>query len=120
MPRSPDCHEHGRLAEERALHHLQQNGLIPLTRNYCCRLGEIDLIMRDRDEVVIVEVRSRSAGAAVDAPTSITRGKQKRIIAATRHWLGRHPQFFEQPLRFDVVAFDGAKLRWLRNAFEAI
>ena len=109
----------GRSAEQKARRHLESHGLRFIAANVHSRLGEIDLIMHDGEELVLVEVRSRSEAALVDAATSITPGKQRRIIAATLQWLSRNPQWAEHPLRFDVVALDGSELRWLRNAFDA-
>ena len=50
----------GAAAEDQALHFLQQRGLILVERNYHCRFGEIDLIMRDGKTLVFVEVKARS------------------------------------------------------------
>ncbi len=109
----------GPAAEKTACAHLERQGLRCLERNFHCRLGELDLIMQDEGELAIVEVRSRSGHGLVDAASSVTASKQRRMIAATRHWLSRNPRWHEHPLRFDVVALDGEHLRWIRNAFEA-
>ncbi len=108
----------GAAAEARACAYLERNGLICLERNMHCRVGEIDLIMRDVQELVFVEVRSRAEGALVDALSSISAHKRKRIVQATRYWLSRHSEHADQPLRFDVVAIDGQHIHWQRNAFE--
>lgn len=110
----------GQRVETQVCRILEQRGLRCLDRNVRCRLGEIDLIMLDSDELAIIEVRSRASGGLLDAASSVTPHKQRRIIAATRYWLGRHPRWHEAPLRFDVVAMDGDALRWIRNAFEAV
>ncbi len=109
----------GRAAEDAARRHLEAQGLRCLATNVRCRLGELDLIMQDAGELVVVEVRSRAAGGLVDAAATVTAHKQQRILAATRQWLSRHPDWFEHPLRFDVVALDGDGLRWIPNAFDA-
>ncbi|ORE85478.1 hypothetical protein ATO7_14688 [Oceanococcus atlanticus] len=110
----------GAAAEAQACAYLEREGLICLERNMSCRLGEIDLIMRDREEVVIVEVRARAHGALVDALNSVSTHKRRRIIQATRYWQTRHPELADEPLRFDIVAINGQHIDWQRNAFEAL
>lgn len=110
----------GAAAEALACAHLERHGLSCLERNMTCRVGEIDLIMRDGEELVMVEVRARAHGALVDALTSVSPHKRRRIVQATRYWLMRHPECADQPLRFDVVAIDGGHINWQRNAFDAL
>lgn len=105
--------------EQRAKCFLQAQGLSCLEQNMQCRVGEIDLIMQDTEELVFVEVRARAKAAPVDALSSISPQKCQRIIRAARHWLSRNPQWFEHALRFDVVAINGDDLQWHRNCFDA-
>jgi putative endonuclease len=117
----PSSKQSGDAAEDRALRHLQQAGLRLLARNYRTPGrggGEIDLIMRDIDgTTVFVEVRARIAGDHGGAAASIGAVKRRRIVFAARHYLAsrRAPT----PCRFDVVAFDGGALHWLKAAFDA-
>lgn len=115
--------EQGRQAEQRALAYLEAQGLHLIARNYRCRGGEIDLVMRDRVHLVMVEVRYRRRTSYVKAAASVDLRKQRRLIWATRHYLAMHPQAADQPVRFDVLALDGPidapDIEWLRNAFEA-
>ena len=109
----------GRLAEDLAFAYLQARGLVPITRNYRCRLGEIDLIMRDRDSIVFVEVRLRTTGAYASAAESIDPRKQRKIVAAARHFLAGRA---EQPCRFDCVLLarpQADAITWIKSAFEA-
>lgn len=112
--------ERGAAAEQQACTYLEKQGLQCLERNMRCRVGEIDLIMHDGEELVIVEVRARAQGALVDALSSVSSHKCRRIIQATRYWLARHPERADQPLRFDVIAISGETLNWHRNAFDAL
>ena len=57
--------EKGRVAEEKALAYLMKQGLKLITQNYNCRLGEIDLIMRDKNHLVFIEVSSRVSAVLV-------------------------------------------------------
>ncbi len=111
----------GDACEDAALLHLQRCGLRLLARNYRTPGrggGEIDLVMCEPDgTVVFVEVRARSAGEHGGAAASIGVHKQRRIVFAARHYLARCAH--TPPCRFDVVAFDGARLSWLRAAFSA-
>lgn len=110
----------GSEAEDKALAHLQQAGLQLLSRNYRCRRGEIDLIMRDGDTTVLIEVRQRSHPGYGSAVESVTIHKQRRLIAAASHWLARNPKLAGLPLRFDVIGIDAeGRLDWIRNAFQA-
>ena len=109
--------------EQRACIELERAGLTVLARNYNTRHGELDLVMRDGDTVVFVEVRYRKSASHGDAAASITASKQARLILAAQHWLAAHPQHARRPCRFDVVSYDGPddaiRCEWLRGAFEA-
>ena len=111
----------GDAAEDRALAHLLAQGLLLLARNYRTPGrggGEIDLVMRDRDgTLVFVEVRQRAWSSFGGAAASVGGVKQRRIVFAARHYLLRFPA--PPPCRFDVVGVQGARLEWLRGAFDA-
>ncbi len=108
--------QHGDAAERQAATFLEGQGLAILARNYRCRGGEIDLIARDGDTLVFVEVRARRNSAYGGAAASITTHKQQRLIYAARHYLMHLPT---EPLcRFDAVLIDGEHLEWLRSAFD--
>jgi len=107
----------GDRAEEIACHYLSQQGLQLVTRNFRCQQGEIDLIMRDGDSLVIIEVRFRQSAKFGGAIESITHKKQSRIIAATQYYLLTQP--IDCPIRFDVVAMSShTDINWIKNAFQ--
>ena len=112
----------GRAAEEAALRFLESRGCALVERNYRCRLGEIDLVMRDGGSLVFVEVRARDSDAYGGAAASIDFRKQRRLAAAARHFLMTHPRTAALPARFDVVAISGSDgesaPRWIRAAFD--
>jgi len=112
----------GDAAEDRALHHLQAQGLKLVQRNYRTPGrggGEIDLILRDLDgTLVFVEVRQRGAQGHGGALASITTQKVRRIVFAARHFLLKLRQ--TPPCRFDVVALEGDDLHWYKAAFDAL
>jgi putative endonuclease len=105
-------------AEARAEALLAARGLAPVARNVRYRGGEIDLVMRDGDEWVFVEVRSRSRRTFGGAAASVGARKQARLsLAANLFLLGRFGQRPWPACRFDVVAFDGGDVEWIRGAF---
>lgn len=113
--------ERGQDGETLACRHLEQQGLRLVMRNYRCKLGELDLVMRDGDELVFVEVRSRRAGIHGSAAESITARKRSRLIRAASHYLQRYR--IDAPCRFDVLGLtrqhDEWHIEWLRDAFRA-
>ena len=109
----------GRGAEDQALLFLQGQGLKLIARNWRCKAGELDLVMRDADTVVVAEVRKRVRSDYGTAAETVDRRKQLKLARATRLLLARRPDLAEAPLRFDVVTLDGAgRIEWLREAFE--
>jgi putative endonuclease len=120
VPPSPR-QEVGRRAEQEAAEYLARRGLTPLLANYRCRLGELDLVMRESETLVIVEVRRRASRDFGGAAASVTRAKQRRIALATRHLLLTHAAMRGYPIRFDVVTLEpaaaGTRIEWLRDAF---
>ena len=113
----------GKIAEDRALAHLQCSGLTLHQRNYRTPYGEIDLVMIDpvRHELVFVEVRYRSTDRFGSAAQSVDRQKQTRLAASAEHFRQHHSQLGHRPCRFDVVALSGGvekgSLQWYQNAF---
>ena len=118
--RRPSTRAVGDAEETRALAHLRRHGLALEARNVRSRYGEIDLVMRDGDTTVFVEVRRRRHRGFGGALASIGRDKQWRIAKTALAYLKRRYGACDLPMRFDVVAIDGARgdIRWLRSAFE--
>jgi putative endonuclease len=108
--------DQGRHWEQAALAYLKRHGLALVEANFSCKGGEIDLVMRERDTLVFVEVRQRADRKHGGAAASITPAKIRRLVRAAQYYLLRFPR--TPPCRFDVVAFDGDQLDWLRNVIE--
>jgi putative endonuclease len=110
----------GQWAEDQALGHLEGHGLRLLRRNFSCRLGELDLIMADGPIVVFVEVRFRSGSSFGAGFETVTRSKQRKLIAAARAYLARHGSD-RTPCRFDVVSVTQRNYApiflWVKEAF---
>jgi len=109
----------GKSKEKLACQYLEDKGFKLVEKNYSCRRGEIDLIMRDRDCLVFIEVRYRNNDHFGSALESINPPKQKRLIFTAELYL----QQSRTPLasRFDVVAISGnddnLSIIWIENAF---
>jgi len=107
----------GEGAEQAALDFLLAAGLTLVARNWRCRRGEIDLILRQGATLVFVEVRQRSSHAFGGAAASIGAAKQARLIAAAQTYLQTLPTV--PACRFDAVCFEGERIDWLKNCLEA-
>jgi len=108
-------------AESLACRYLIRHGLKLLKRNFHCRRGEIDLVMRDGDSLVFVEVRYRRQARFGHAAETVSRTKQVRIIHCARYYMTVH-QNWNTAARFDVVAIEGkpdnVTVEWFANAFQ--
>lgn len=95
---------------------LKRQGLRLVASNYGCRLGEVDLIMRDSGTLVFVEVRFRASDRFGTAAETVGPRKQRRLAAAASRYL---QQFrLNLPCRFDVLAIGaGDRIDWIRDAF---
>lgn len=111
----------GRQAEVMALGHLRAQGLETITTNFRCRMGEIDLVMRDGNCLVFAEVRFRSENRFAAAAGSVDHHKQRKIIRTAAAFLGRNPQYGNCAVRFDVVGLDQSdgrtSIKWIKDAF---
>lgn len=107
----------GQAGEDAALAYLYRHGLRLVTRNFRCKAGEIDLIMRAPDCLVFVEVRKRASRDFGGAAASVTPAKQRRLLRAAQYFLLRFKTL--PACRIDVVAIDGDDITWLKNAIEA-
>ncbi len=113
--------DRGRDAEDFAAVYLKRRGLRPVAHNYRCRFGEIDLIMRSPELLVFIEVRARAANACVSPAETVTRGKQKKIVATAQHFLLGRAALAHLPCRFDVFSATAVgasfEAQWIRDAF---
>ena len=105
------------------LGYLQRQGLKLVVRNFTCRYGEIDLILRDRDHLVFVEVRFRIADTHGDGTFSVGAGKRAKLTRAASVYLQQQPALAALPCRFDVVGCSGTLATpvfdWTQGAFDA-
>jgi putative endonuclease len=112
----------GDRGERAAARYLRRRGLRIITRGYHTPWGEIDLVARDGNVLVFIEVKTRRRGTPAEA---VTPEKQRRLTLAALHFLRRH-NLLEQRSRFDVVAIVWAddvrppRIEHIRDAFEAV
>ena len=112
----------GQAAEDIAADFLRAKGLEILERNYRRRLGELDLIARERDVLVIAEVRTRASNAYGGAAASVGIRKQRRLIRAASQLLQQRKDLARLPVRFDVIvvsdmATESPHVEWIQHAF---
>jgi len=107
-------------AEKRAAALLEQSGLVIVARNWRCSHGELDIVAREGETLVFVEVRARSDAGWGGARASITPAKQARLARCAQRYLRRLPGA-APPCRFYLVLREGTDphLHWLRDAFAA-
>jgi putative endonuclease len=108
--------QQGALAEGDAMQLLIEAGYRIVARNYRCKAGELDIVARDGDVLVFVEVRSRSDDEHGSAFDMIRRGKQRRVIRVAKCYLEAVAPEFEE-CRFDIVAITGGQTILIKDAF---
>lgn len=100
---------------------LTKIGLTVIATNYLCKMGELDIIAEDGNDLVFIEVRYRKSEAFGGAVGSVTKAKQKRIIKAAEHYLHHRQLVNKVACRFDVFAITGSLQRlnynWIKAAF---
>ena len=112
----------GDRGERAAARYLRRHGMRIITRGYHTAWGEIDLVARDAETLVFIEVKARRRGTPAEA---VTAEKQRRLTLASLHFLQRN-KLLEQRCRFDVVAIvwpDDRKppqIEHIRDAFESV
>jgi len=116
--------QRGRRAEELAAEFLRAAGCEILQCNYRRRLGELDIVARAAQVLIVAEVRTRTSNAYGGAAASVDRRKQRCITRAAAQLLQQRPELAQLPVRFDVLVVSdpyGATptIEWIRHAFEA-
>lgn len=106
----------GKKGEKQVAAYLKKHGFKLLKKNYCTPFGEADIVASDGDEIVFVEVKTRTSDAYGAPSEAVTRQKRERYYRiATFYGL----QTGEEPnARFDVAeVFSDGKIEYIRNAF---
>jgi putative endonuclease len=112
----------GESGEDLACRELRRRGYAIVDRRYRTRRGEIDIVARDGEVIVFVEVKTRIGDRFGAAAFAVTAWKQRRIAQIAADYLARHG-LYDHPCRFDVVAIDMAsgrlRVEVYQDAFEA-
>ncbi len=111
-------HETGVAGEAEAERYLTARGMVCVARRYRGQDGEIDLVMRDGETVVFVEVKYRPTSASGAGLTAVTPAKQRRISHAALAFLVER-EWMNVPVRFDVVEITRQGVCYVPCAFYA-
>lgn len=113
----------GTAGEEIAAKYLAEKGYLIVKRNYRCKNGEIDLVAKDQDTIVFVEVKTRRSLKFGTPQSAVTSKKQMRISMAALGYL-HEIDALNSPCRFDVIAItlppasEKIEIKHIKNAFE--
>jgi putative endonuclease len=112
----------GAFGEAAAAEYLRKKRYEILAMNYRCRLGELDIIARQRQTFVFVEVKLRREGGFASAAEAVTPVKQRRLMIAAETWLAENG-LEDVPCRFDIIEIyltkTGSKVARINHLEEA-
>lgn len=109
--------EKGAQKEQQVCACLLSEGVEILEKNFRSRQGEIDIIGRDGEYLVFFEVKYRTGDRCGSAAEAVRSAKQKKICQVADYYRMKHHCAEDTPIRFDVVAVDGERMQWIKNAF---
>lgn len=92
----------GQWGEEVAARHLREQGMVLLDRNWRCDAGEIDLVLRDGDVLVVCEVKTRTSDRFGSPLEAVGPAKAQRLRRLSARWLSGH-QARPRDVRIDMV-----------------
>jgi len=111
----------GKKGEEKALRFLKKKGYRIIEKNYVCKLGEMDIIAKEKDTLVFVEVKTRTTTEFGPPQLAVNSSKQRQLSKVALNYL-KEKQLEEVKARFDVVAIllgqKGEQIELIRDAFE--
>ena len=108
----------GAYYENLVAEYLKTQGYEILEKNYRCRIGEIDLIAKEGETLVFVEVKYRRDDKMGNPKKAVNLKKQKKISMTASYYLMRECGRMDIPCRFDVAAVLGEQIEVVKNAFE--
>jgi putative endonuclease len=113
----------GAKGEDLAVRYLKKKGYKVIERNYRCQWGEIDLVARQGDTLVFVEIKARSSSDFGLPQDAVGRFKQEKLVHVARAYMAEHRLKDEITARFDVVAVhltgSGPDIELIQDAFQA-
>jgi len=108
--------EIGKIGEEKAIVFLKNNGYKILDKNFRTRFGEIDIIAEEKNDIVFIEVKTRTNYSFGVPQLAVDIKKQKKITKAALHYI-KIKNISNKNFRFDVVAQINDKIELIKNAF---
>jgi putative endonuclease len=114
-----DRRQTGSLAENSAAAFLESQGFRIVARNFLRRVGELDIVARRDDILIVAEVRTRARDDFGGAAASVGPAKQRRIVMTTALFLQGHREYARCRVRFDVLIVRDGRVEWLKHAFGA-
>ena len=108
----------GNWGEQAAVEYLEKQGYVILTRNFRTGHGEVDIIARQDNVLVFVEVKARSSNRYGFPEHSVTTRKRMHILSAAEKYILDHPEF--QTWRVDVIAVEGETGEVIITHFENV
>jgi len=113
--------ELGRKGEEVALRFLKKNGYKIIEKNYVCKMGEMDIIAREKDTLVFVEVKTRTSMVFGPPQLAVNSTKQMQLSKVALYFL-KEKRLEEVKARFDVIAVllrpKGEQIELIKDAFD--
>lgn len=111
----------GKSGEELAVSLLKENGYKIIERNFRTKIGEIDIVARDKDTISFVEVKLRNSDRFGLPQEALTTFKRRQISKVALTYL-KQKNLLDKKARFDVVSIilskEGSKIDLIKNAFE--
>lgn len=110
----------GNQYEDLAAKHVKSAGLEIVQRNFSCKKGEIDIIAKQGERLIFIEVRFRKSAHFGSAANTVNKQKQQKIRYTAEYYLKQNQLNINHvATRFDIIAFDGGpqQIRWLKAAF---
>jgi putative endonuclease len=116
-----DKKELGKKGEELALRFLKKNGYRIIGRNYVCKMGEMDIIAREKDTLAFIEVKTRTSNTFGPPQLAVNSSKQRQLSKVALNFL-KEKHLEDVKARFDVVAIllgsKGEEIELIKDAFD--
>jgi putative endonuclease len=113
--------ELGRKGEEKAIRFLKKRGYRIIEKNYVCKMGEMDIIAREKDTLAFIEVKTRTSTEFGPPQLAVNSSKQKQLSKVALNYL-KEKKLEDVKARFDVVAIllgqKGEEIELIRDAFD--
>jgi putative endonuclease len=113
--------ELGKKGEEKALRFLKKKGYRIIEQNYVCKLGEMDIIAKEKDTLVFIEVKTRTSTEFGPPQLAVNSSKQRQLSKVALNYL-KEKKLEDVKARFDVVAIllgtEGEEIELIKNAFD--